>query len=71
MKFCLIQQHNITLHTNSLKGIGASSFTYFLLSIDFIVLGKKEETPQEVCRYNVAGKWSECKSSFDELVKGG
>lgn len=69
--FCLIQQHIIALHTHGLKGIGALSFTYFLLSIDFIVLGKKGETPQEVCRYNIVRKRSECKSSFDELVKGG
>lgn len=69
--FCLIQQHNIALHTHSLKGIGALSFTHFQLSIGFIVLAKKGETPQEVCRYNAVRKRSECKSSFDELVKGG
>lgn len=54
-----------------LKGIAAFSITYFLLSLDFIVFGKKGETPQEVCENNTAERRSEFKSSFDELVKGG
>lgn len=59
------------LNTDILKGIAAFSITYFLLSLDFIVFGKKGETPQEVCENNTAERRSEFKSSFDELVKGG
>lgn len=62
---------NITLLIPSLQHKIAFGLIYFLLSMDFIVFGKKGETPQEACEHNAVEKRSECESSFDELVKGG
>lgn len=62
---------NITLLVHSLQHKIAFGLIYSLLSVDFIVLGKKGETPQGVCEHNAVEKRSECESSFDELVKGG
>lgn len=61
-------QYSIT-HTQ-FKLYNSLQFYFFSTVYRFYCFGEGE-TPQEVCEHNAVGKRSECKSSFDELVKGG